>query len=205
VKTPDTPRKSMLGMKQKEWFKKELLAAKGKYPLIFWVSSVPWNGETGVNYYPIHDRVAGYIHHTNAWQFKSDPATAEQDRKVKNDDDFWGAFDHERREIARFIRDNQITGLCILHGDAHMLAADNGTYSNYANSRAHIPVLCAGPLDQNASIKGGPYSEGVYRAKKDEGCFGYVQVKDRGSQIDVQYSGRNYLNEEKIAFTFSVQ
>lgn len=205
VKTPASPRKSMLGAKQKEWFKKELLSAKGKHPLIFWVSSVPWIGETGVNYYPIHDRVTGYIHHTNLWQFKSNPATAEQDREVKNDDDFWGAFAHERREIATFLRDNQISGVCILHGDSHMLAADDGTYSSYSEGGPRLPVLCAGPLDQNASIKGGPYSQGVYRARKNEGCFGYVQVRDFGSHIQVQFSGRNYLNEEKVSYTFTVK
>jgi hypothetical protein len=85
-----------------------------------------------------------------------------------------------------------------------MLAADNGTYSSYAQGAPRISVFCAGPLDQNASIKGGPYSEGVYRARKDEGCFGYVQVKDGRSRIDIRYSGRNYLNEEKIACAFSV-
>jgi phosphodiesterase/alkaline phosphatase D-like protein len=205
VKTPDGPNKSMLGAKQKAWFKNELLAAKGKYPLIFWATSVPWIGNAGVNYYPVHDRVVGYIHHTNAWLFKHDPATAEQNRKVESNDDFWGAFAHERREIADFIRDNQITGLCILHGDAHSLAADDGSNSNYASAGGgRIPVLAAAPLDQDGSIKGGPYSRGVYKPRKGEGCFGYVQVRDHGTRIDVRYSGRNSLGEEGIGMNFSV-
>jgi phosphodiesterase/alkaline phosphatase D-like protein len=205
VKTPDTPNKSMLGAKQKAWFKNELLAAKGKYPLIFWVSSVPWIGNTGVNYYPINGNVTGFIHQRNARQFKRDPATAEDDRNVKNDDDFWGAFSYERREIAEFIRDNHISGVCILHGDSHMLAADDGTDSDYANAGgAPLPVLCAGPLDQSASIKGGPYSQGVYKARNGEGCFGSVQVRDAGAKIHVQYSGRNYLNQEKVSLKFAV-
>lgn len=205
VKTPDGPNKSMLGAKQKAWFKNELLAAKGKYPLIFWVSAVPWIGNAGVNYYPINGNVTGFIHQRNTRQFKRDPATAEDDRNVKNDDDFWGAFTYERREIADFIRDNRISGVCILHGDAHMLAADDGTYSDYAaGGGAPLPVLCAAPLDQSPSIKGGPYSQGVYKPRNGEGCFGYVQVRDSGTKIHVQYSGRNYLNEEKISLRFSV-
>ena len=204
VNAPDTAAKSMLGVKQKAWFKQELLAAKEKYPLIFWVSSVPWIGEAGVNYYPIHDRVTGFIHQTNTAQFKRNPATAEQDREAKSNDDLWGAFSNERREIAIFLRDNGITNLCILHGDSHMLAADDGTHSDYANGGgARIPVMCGGPLDQDASIKGGPYSQGVYRARKGEGCFGYVQVTDTGTRIDVQFSGRNFRNEEKIMLKFS--
>jgi phosphodiesterase/alkaline phosphatase D-like protein len=205
VRKPDGPGKTMLGAKQKAWFKEELLAAKGKYPLIVWVSTVPWIGEAGVNYYPIHDRVVGYVHHSDTRLFKSDPATAEQNRRVENDDDFWGAFAHERREIADFIRDNTITGLCIIHGDAHMLAADDGRHSDYASGGgARVPVMCGGPLDQAASIKGGPYSHGVFRARNGEGCFGYVQVTDAGARIDVRYSGRNFLNEEKITLRFSV-
>jgi hypothetical protein len=173
--------------------------------LIFWVSSVPWIGNTGVNYYPINGNVTGFIHQRNTRQFKRDPATAEDDRNVKNDDDFWGAFTYERREIADFVRDNHIGGLCILHGDSHMLAADDGTDSDYANGGgAPVPVLCAAPLDQSPSIKGGPYSQGVYKCRSGEGCFGYVQVRDSGTKIQVQYSGRNYLNEEKISLKFAV-
>jgi alkaline phosphatase D len=39
---PDDPDKSMLGAAQKAWFKQELLAANGVYPLIIWVSTSPW-------------------------------------------------------------------------------------------------------------------------------------------------------------------
>ena len=48
--SPEGPGKTMMGVQQKEWFKSELLSANGKYPLIFWVSSVPWIGTAGVNY-----------------------------------------------------------------------------------------------------------------------------------------------------------
>jgi hypothetical protein len=86
-----------------------------------------------------------------------------------------------------------------------MLAADDGSHSDYAEGGgARMPVLCGAPLDQSSSIKGGPYSEGVYKARRGEGSFGYVQVKDIGTRIDVQYSGRNFLNEEKIALKFSL-
>ncbi len=205
VNQPDGPGKSMLGAAQKAWFKNELLAAKGKYPLIVWASSVPWIGTAGVNYYPIRDHVTGFIHQTNAWQFERDPALAEQLRKESSTADFWGAFATERREIANFIRENNINGLMILHGDAHSLAADDGSHSDYATGGGpRIPVMAGAPLDQDASIKGGPYSQGVYKPVPGEGCFGYVQVRDSGAQIEVRYSGRNYLGEEKLSLKFSV-
>lgn len=39
---PDGPGKTMLGAEQKAWLETELRAASGQYPLIVWVTSVPW-------------------------------------------------------------------------------------------------------------------------------------------------------------------
>ena len=60
------------------------------------------------------------------------------------------------------------------------------------------------PLDQHASIKGGPYSQGVYAPRRGEGCFGLVNVIDEGDKIRVIFSGRNFLNEQKISLKFEV-
>jgi phosphodiesterase/alkaline phosphatase D-like protein len=38
----DDANKSMLGAEQKAWFKRELLAAAGQYPVIVWVNADPW-------------------------------------------------------------------------------------------------------------------------------------------------------------------
>ena len=40
---PDGPSKSILGPEQRRWFERELLAAR-RYPVIVWVSPVPWIG-----------------------------------------------------------------------------------------------------------------------------------------------------------------
>ena len=78
-------------------------------------------------------------------------------------------------------------------------------HSDYATGGgAPLPVMCAAPLDQTSSIKGGPYSQGVYRVKKDEGCFGLLDITDRGDALDVAFSGRNNENKEKIALKFTV-
>jgi prolyl oligopeptidase len=246
-KKKDDAHKSMMGAKQKEWFKKELLEADGKYPVIFWVSSVPWIGKAGTNYYQVKTNVFGYIHHTKitddmrrpprhrhstVTDDDADEDPGEDDPEKMDDDahdadadshhedaqgrrrhgprfpfgeDYWSVFSTERREIADFITEHNIRGLCILHGDSHMLAADDGSHSDYATGGgAPIPVMCAAPLDQNPSLKGGPYSQGVYRVKKDEGCFGLVTVTDDGKEVSVSFSGRNNRNEEKIALSFKV-
>ena len=202
----DDAKKSMMGDQQKEWFKNELLSANGHYPLICWVSSVPWIGTKGSNYYRVATNVFGYLHHTTVTNVP-DPRAARRSRPPGSEEDQWSVYSTERREIADFIKSNHIQGVCILHGDSHMLAADDGSNSDYATGGgAPIPVMCGAPLDQQASLKGGPYSQGVYKVnfQKGEGAFGWVTIVDRRDEIELRYSGRNLRNEEKISLRFTV-
>jgi hypothetical protein len=113
--------------------------------------------------------------------------------------DKWGGFTTERTEIATYVATNSVKAV-ILHGDAHMLAADDGT-----NSPGGMPVLCASPLSQTTSLKGGPYSQSTYPLSGGVGAtghhFGLVTFADNGSQIVVTYSGRDDTNTERIALT----
>jgi prolyl oligopeptidase PreP (S9A serine peptidase family)/phosphodiesterase/alkaline phosphatase D-like protein len=201
VKKKDDATKSMMGPRQKEWFKQELLSANGRFPLICWVSSVPWLGQAGSNYYGfVKGDQYGFFHHTNV-----DAATRTNKMKAPVEEDHWCVFSTERREIADFIKTNHIRGVCVLHGDSHMLAADDGSNGDFATGGgAPLPVMCAAPLDQTPSLKGGPYSQGVYRVKPNEGCYGLLEITDRGEAIDVHYSGRNNEDKEKISLRFSV-
>lgn len=168
----DDASKTMMGAKQKAWFKRELLASKNKHPLIFWISSVAWISKTPK---------------IEVWQ-----------------SDFWGSYSTERRELADFIADNRITGLCLLSGDAHMLAADDGTNSDFSSHGGpKIRVLQAGSLDRPKSLKGGPYSQGTYLPKPGEGCYGLVHVEDDGGGIRASFSGRNHQQHEKISLKFT--
>ena len=207
-KQKDDAKKSMMGDVQKKWFKDELLTSNGKYPLICWVSSVPWIGEKGKSpYTTVKTNVYGYIHHTQSNLFNVRTNSNRRGPAPGSDEDHWSVYATERREIADFIKSNHISGVCILHGDSHMLAADDGAYSDYATGGgAPLPVMCAAPLEQNPSMKGGPYSQGVYRVrdKDDESGFGLLTVNDKGTQIDVAFSGRNNKDEEKISLKFTV-
>jgi phosphodiesterase/alkaline phosphatase D-like protein len=201
----DDQEKTILGAKQKAWLKNELLEANGKYPLICWVMSDPWIGEPRTNYYHwVRTNQFGFIHHTN---YVPSADTRTNRNRGRADDDHWSVYATERREMADFIKSNHIHGVCILHGDSHMLAADDGSHSDFATGGgAPIPVMCAAPLDKEASIKGGYYSQGVYRVndRADEGAFGLLTVTDKGDRIDVHFSGRNNKNDEKISLKFSV-
>lgn len=115
----------------------------------------------------------------------------------------WGAYATERREIADFIVENQIQGLTMLSGDAHMLAIDDGSNNTFASSGGPgFPIFHAAALDRHGSEKGGPYSEG---ANADGGQFGLVTVNDTGgTNIEIIWSGRNYKNEEVMQYRFTV-
>lgn len=52
---PDDVAQTMLGARQKRWFKEELRRANGAYPLIVWVNTVPWIGLG-----PMGDHWGGY-------------------------------------------------------------------------------------------------------------------------------------------------
>ena len=165
---PGGPAKTMLGVSQKQWFKRELAESARSHAIIFWASSVPWIG----------DHAEG---------------------------DGWQNYADERREIANFIAQNGIRNLVILCGDAHMLAADDGTNSDYSDARGlRIPVLHGSPLDQRASYKGGPYSNGFHLPDPGEGCFGWVNVRADGERVQVEFSGCNEAGEVRVRLGFTV-
>jgi phosphodiesterase/alkaline phosphatase D-like protein/dienelactone hydrolase len=206
VNQKDDAKKSMLGPAQKAWLKQEMLAANGRYPLIVWVGSVSLLGERGTNYYPLPStNVTGVLHHEPLIAaYQAELAKGKKPRPAP-DEEHWCAFTTERREIADFIKANRISGVCYLHGDMHALSADDGSHGDYATGGgAPIPSMGAASLDKEPSIKGGPYSQGVYRPKPPEGCFGLLNVADKGDTIEVAFSGRNSKDEEKITLKFSV-
>ncbi|GIW13029.1 MAG: hypothetical protein KatS3mg062_0468 [Tepidiforma sp.] len=111
--------------------------------------------------------------------------------------DNWGAYTAERRRVAEFIAEHDIRNLIMLSGDAHMLAADDGTNNRYTADAAGpgFPVYHAAALDRRGSVKGGPYSEGAYPGG---GQFGLLEIDDRGNQIHVTFSGRNWRGDELV-------
>lgn len=164
---PDGPGKSMLGQAQKDWFKAEVLAAKGSASLIVWVSSVPWIAQP-------------------------EPGA-----------DHWGSYATERQELSDFLVANRIGNLVMLSGDAHMLAADDGSNNTFASDGAGpgFPVFHAAALDRPGSVKGGPYSEGTYPGG---GQFGLLTITDAGGlEVTVAFSGRDWEGTEVVGYSFT--
>jgi hypothetical protein len=90
--------------------------------------------------------------------------------------DHWGAYEHERREIANAIRDLGVRNLCMVSGDAHMLAIDDGSNNRFSSDgRGGFPVFHAAALDSNPSQKGGTYSIGQENGAAGAGIAGKRQ------------------------------
>jgi hypothetical protein len=115
--------------------------------------------------------------------------------------DSWGAYSAERQEIANFIANHQIDNLVMVAGDAHMVAIDDGTNTDYSKQQAGgFPLLHAGALDRPGSIKGGPYSEGTFPGA---GQFGLLDVTDDGETISVRLSGHTWDGHELVSLQFT--
>ena len=125
------------------------------------------------------------------WVGRPDPAN-----------DTWAGFADERRVVADMIERLRVDNLLMVSGDAHMLAWDDGTHTDYATGGgAAFPLFHAAALDRKASIKGGPYTGPVIGGG---GQFGTVRVRDDGREVEVTVVGRNYLDEVLFRRTFTV-
>uniref|UniRef100_A0A6B2L1V1 PhoD-like phosphatase metallophosphatase domain-containing protein n=1 Tax=Arcella intermedia TaxID=1963864 RepID=A0A6B2L1V1_9EUKA len=102
-------------------------------------------------------------------------------------EDFWGGYAEQRRNISNYISAHNISNLLLVGGDAHMVAFDDGTHSDYsdlpAGSGAGMPVFQAASLDRRGSTKGGPFSLG---------CYAYlISWTEQYGLIDVFQDARN--------------
>jgi len=108
-------------------------------------------------------------------------------------EDGWELYSWERRWLAdRLEALGLARRLLVVAGDAHMVAIDDGTNSNYATTAKPgtpgFPVLQAAPLDRSPTVKGGPYSHGV---SAESGQYGWVEVRDDGAELRVTVAGHD--------------
>ena len=103
----------------------------------------------------------------------------------------WAPFARERERIAdHVVRLGLVERLVMLSGDAHMLAMDDGTHSQYSR-RPGAPVrgfavAHAAPMDRRSSRKGGPYT---HPEVAQNGQYGVMDVHDDGARVSVRLQG----------------
>ncbi|MGY1708833.1 alkaline phosphatase D family protein [Geodermatophilus sp. SYSU D00758] len=114
--------------------------------------------------------------------------------------DDWGGYADERRQLADTIAAAGIRNLVMVSGDAHMVAADDGTNTDYSTTGGGgFPLLHAAALDSPGDVKGGPYSEGAFPGA---GQFGTVTVTDDGGDaVRVELTGRDWRGEVLVSLT----
>ena len=116
-------------------------------------------------------------------------------------EDTWAGYPDERAEIAQFIADNNIDNLVMVAGDAHMVAYDDGTNTNYSNEPGPaFPLIHTAALDRPGSVKGGPYSHEV---RDGGGQFGLLDIVDDGEEITVTLEARDWRNDVIFSHRFS--
>jgi len=114
--------------------------------------------------------------------------------------DSWSGFPDERLRIADALASAGVDNLVMLSGDAHIVALDDGTNSDYSTDRVGgFPVLHAAALDRPGGAKGGPYTQGPVEGG---GQYGLVQVDDDGDTIAVTLSGHTWDGEILVEQTF---
>lgn len=121
---------------------------------------------------------------------------------IGTESDSWGGYELQRKRIAQFLQDNNITNFFMLAGDAHMIAADNGYNSDYSDARFKngFPVLHAAAINQVGTLKGGPYTEGAFPNPDGTGQYGVINVEDLGNgKMCIEFLGKRVSSQGEVS------
>ncbi len=145
------PRGSMLGPKQKEWFKRALVASDARWKI--WANSLPL----------LPFRL----------DLSSLPFASIKDCYLGIDG--WNGYPSEREELMRFIHDNGITNVVSCTGDHHFHAAGTLVVDPDAEKPQPVAVEFLG-----AGISSEPLFPGVERASRSNSVFHSICTFDAG-------------------------
>jgi hypothetical protein len=110
--------------------------------------------------------------------------------------DSWAGYTHERSLIARQIAERGIDNLLMVSGDAHMVAIDDGTHTNYSDRPGPaFPLIHVAALDRPGSTKGGPYTLGPIAGG---GQFAIVEIVPSDTGSDVELRAMNWKGEQLL-------
>jgi phosphodiesterase/alkaline phosphatase D-like protein len=119
-------------------------------------------------------------------------------------EDTWAGYPDARRRAADLIAGAGMQDrLVYVAGDAHMVALDDGSHTDYSTDRAGgFPLLQAAALDRPGSVKGGPYSGGTFPGG---GQYGEVEVSDDGGpNLVITLRGRTWDGRTLVEQAFTL-
>jgi hypothetical protein len=122
---------------------------------------------------------------------------------VSESKDGWGGWPGERQTIADALVEAGVENLIMVSGDAHMIALDDGSNTDFSTSgTGGFPLFHSAALDRPGNIKGGPYSDGAFPGG---GQYGLVEVHDDGSDsITVTFTGRSWDDRDIVTGSFDI-
>lgn len=104
------------------------------------------------------------------------------------DNDQWSAFTTQRTRLADFLADNGLgEKVFVVTGDAHMLAHDDGSNSDFATGGgAPLPQFCGSAMDNTSIVRGDNWSSGTFGGG---GQYGLFEFTDDGEVLTWEWSG----------------
>jgi len=117
--------------------------------------------------------------------------------------DDWARYDHERTQIASWIKANNITGLCFLSGNGGSLASNDGSTVT-GKYEGNFPEFHVGPIDRRQTRFGGNWTQDVIVPKGIDEFFGLVDVEDNVTSIKVTFTGLNQYAQEQLRSSFTL-
>ena len=117
---------------------------------------------------------------------------------IATGDDKWGSYNTERQELASFIAASG-KKLVVISGDAHELAADNGT-----NGAGGIPNWVAAPFNNSTNPSGGPWSDGQVTGTGTQRFYGWVDVTDNGTTLTATFTGYDTADAARVTSSVTI-
>ena len=119
-----------------------------------------------------------------------------------NSDD-WARYTHERTEIAAWIRDHNITGVCFLSGNGGVFATNDGS-KVFTQSELNFPEFHVGPIDLKRVAYRGEWTQVPIVPDEVDEFFGLVDVEDNVTSIKVSFTGLNQYAQIELKSAFTV-
>jgi hypothetical protein len=117
--------------------------------------------------------------------------------------DKWSDYPDEHEELGDYIATSAFGQLFSIHGDTHILSADDGTNNLWGG----FPTYGAAPLANTTFYRAGPWSEGVWPKQDTSDIkyqYGLLDIADDSTTITVSYTGCATSGTSRVTHSLAV-